>query len=594
MDITAAQVFKELTLKDADTALSTELNRLVETIQPAEVEKRNAFRRQMDGFHKLFKRYLDYTSDLFEWSKIEPLPKDFVKYYTSLETQLEKEYATQQLNKLVVVKLNGGLGTTMGCTGPKSLISVRNDLTFLDLDVQQIEGLNNIYGTNIPLVLMNSFNTNRDTEKVLRKYQQVNVEISTFKQSMYPRLNRESLLPLAKQAFDEDKKEDGDNASIIDKEVWYPPGHGDFYRSFVNSGLAEKFLAEGKEWLEQAAGAAIKSFNQALGINVPRSRFLPVKTTSDLLMVMSNLYELQAGHLILSPLRSFPSVPLVKLGSHFKKVKDFLSRFASIPNMLELDHLTVAGDVYFGKDIVLKGTVIIIANVGNLISLPSGSMLENKIVNGYADAVVCNCPVPQVPKEHKDEFASVRTFRIFNTNNLWVNLEEMTRLVRMDKVQMEIIVNPKTLDSGLNVLQLEQAAGAAIKSFNQALGINVPRSRFLPVKTTSDLLMVMSNLYELQAGHLILSPLRSFPSVPLVKLGSHFKKVKDFLSRFASIPNMLELDHLTVAGDVYFGKDIVLKGTVIIIANVGNLISLPSGSMLENKIVSGNLSILDH
>ena len=44
-----------------------------------------------------------------------------------------------QLNKLVVIKLNGGLGTSMGCTGPKSLISVRNDLTFLDLTIQQIE-----------------------------------------------------------------------------------------------------------------------------------------------------------------------------------------------------------------------------------------------------------------------------------------------------------------------------------------------------------------------------------------------------------------------------------------------------------------------
>ena len=43
------------------------------------------------------------------------------------------------LDKLVVLKLNGGLGTSMGCTGPKSLISVRNELTFLDLTVQQIE-----------------------------------------------------------------------------------------------------------------------------------------------------------------------------------------------------------------------------------------------------------------------------------------------------------------------------------------------------------------------------------------------------------------------------------------------------------------------
>lgn len=43
------------------------------------------------------------------------------------------------LDKLVVVKLNGGLGTSMGCHGPKSVIPVRSDLTFLDLTVQQIE-----------------------------------------------------------------------------------------------------------------------------------------------------------------------------------------------------------------------------------------------------------------------------------------------------------------------------------------------------------------------------------------------------------------------------------------------------------------------
>ena len=52
----------------------------------------------------------------------------------------EKEF----LSKLVVVKLNGGLGTSMGCTGPKSLISVRSGLNFLDLTVQQIEHLNKV------------------------------------------------------------------------------------------------------------------------------------------------------------------------------------------------------------------------------------------------------------------------------------------------------------------------------------------------------------------------------------------------------------------------------------------------------------------
>ncbi len=47
------------------------------------------------------------------------------------------------------------------------------------------------------------------------------------------------------------------------------------------------------------------------------------------------------------------------------QVADFLSRFASIPNILELDHLTVSGDVWFGRGVTLKGTVIIIANHGS-------------------------------------------------------------------------------------------------------------------------------------------------------------------------------------------------------------------------------------
>ena len=125
--------------------------------------------------------------------------------------------------------------------------------------------------------------------------------------------------------------------------------------------------------------------NFSTGINVPRKRFLPVKTTSDLLLVMSDLYTLKAGSLEMSPKRFFPSVPLVKLGNSFKKVKpefnsvnvnymlstsvhqlqiyflfllsqvkDFLHRFANIPNVLELDHLTVSGDVTFGKNVSLK------------------------------------------------------------------------------------------------------------------------------------------------------------------------------------------------------------------------------------------------
>lgn len=125
---------------------------------------------------------------------------------------------------------------------------------------------------------------------------------------------------------------------------------------------------------------------------------------------------------------------------------------------------------------------------------------------------------------------------------------------------MEIIINNKSLSKGLNIIQLETAVGAAMKTFDNCIGINVPRSRFLPVKKTSDLLLVMSNLYSIKNGSLTMSPQRMFPATPLVKLGdNHFSKVKDFLNRFANIPDLLELDHLTVSGDVTFGRGVSLK-----------------------------------
>ena len=108
------------------------------------------------------------------------------------------EEIRSMLNKLFVVKLNGGLGTSMGCKGPKSVIPVRSDLTFLDLTVQQIEHLNKKFDVDVPLVLMNSFNTDEDTHKIIRKYNNFRVRILTFNQSRYPRINKESLMPVAK------------------------------------------------------------------------------------------------------------------------------------------------------------------------------------------------------------------------------------------------------------------------------------------------------------------------------------------------------------------------------------------------------------
>lgn len=76
-------------------------------------------------------------------------------------------------------------------------------------------------------------------------------------------------------------------------------------------------------------------------------------------------------------------------------------------------------------------------------------------------------------------------------------------------------------------MQLETAAGAAIKHFNNAHGINVPRSRFLPVKSCSDLLLIKSDIYSVEHGQLIINPNRMFGTTPVIKLSDHFKKASD-------------------------------------------------------------------
>lgn len=442
------------------------------------------------GFQALLKRYLE-TKDQpsIDWENLAPPKDSAILCYSNLSTP-KPDQLHNLLSKLVIVKLNGGLGTSMGCTGPKSVIQVRNDLTFLDLAVRQVEKLNQLYNCNVPLVLMNSFNTHDDTLKLIKKYEGRNCKIYTFLQSKYPRINKETLMP-----------EPGE---------YYPPGHGDFYRSFHTSGLLHRFIAENREYC-----------------------------------FVSNIDNLGA------------SADLNILGELVNKGTD------APTFVMEVTDKTMA-DVKGGTLIDYEGKL---------------RLLE----------------IAQVPKDHVDEFKSVKKFKIFNTNNLWIQLQSIEKLVEQDKLELDIIVNPKHLETGVDVIQLETAAGAAMKYFDRALGVNVPRSRFLPVKKTSDLLLIKSNLYRLENGCLIMNSLRSFPSIPLVKLGDeHFSKVREFQTRFASIPDILELNHLTVSGDVTFGKNVSLRGTVIVIANHGDRINIPAGSILENKIVSGNLRILDH
>jgi UTP--glucose-1-phosphate uridylyltransferase len=83
-------------------------------------------------------------------------------------------------------------------------------------------------------------------------------------------------------------------------------------------------------------------------------------------------------------------------------------------------------------------------------------------------------------------------------------------------------------------------------------------------------------------------------SVPSINLGEKFNIVSEYQKRFSNIPDILELDSLTVSGDVYFGKNIVLKGHVTIVAMQDSRIDIPDYSVLENKVITGNLRIFDY
>ncbi|KAM0942148.1 putative UTP--glucose-1-phosphate uridylyltransferase [Dioscorea sansibarensis] len=441
---------------------------------------------EKSGFINLISRYLSGEAEQIEWSKIQTPTDEVVVPYDTLAPPPEDLEATKKLlNKLVVLKLNGGLGTTMGCTGPKSVIEVRNGFTFLDLIVIQIESLNKKYGCNVPLLLMNSFNTHDDTLKIVEKYSDSDIEIHTFNQSQYPRLVAEDFLPLPCK---------GD----FGKDGWYPPGHGDVFPSLMNSGKLDALISQGKEYVFVA--------------------------NSD--------------------------------------------NLGAIVDMKILNHL-----IHNQNEYCMEVTPKTLADVkgGTLISYEGRVQLLE---------------IAQVPDAHVNEFKSIEKFKIFNTNNLWVNLKAIKRLVEADALKMEIIPNPKEVN-GVKVLQLETAAGAAIRFFDHAIGINVPRSRFLPVKATSDLLLVQSDLYTLVDGFVIRNQARSNPVNPTIELGPEFKKVGDFLRRFKSIPSIVDLDSLKVSGDVWFGVGIVLKGKVTITNKSDKKLEIPDGIVLENKDVNG-------
>ena len=140
--------------------------------------------------------------------------------------------AAGALDATVVIKLNGGLGTSMGMTGAKSLLEVKDGLTFLDVIVRQTLELRRRQGVRLPLVLMNSFYTGDDSLEALRHHPEIESDVpADFVQNKEPKLGVDDLHPVQWPP---------------DPELeWSPPGHGDLYTALVTSGMLATLLERG-------------------------------------------------------------------------------------------------------------------------------------------------------------------------------------------------------------------------------------------------------------------------------------------------------------------------------------------------------------
>jgi UTP--glucose-1-phosphate uridylyltransferase len=191
--------------------------------------------------------------------------------------------------------------------------------------------------------------------------------------------------------------------------------------------------------------------------------------------------------------------------------------------------------------------------------------------------------IAQVAPHQTEEFMDIDRFRVFNTNNLWLDLEAMDA----STMSMPIIQNRKT-NMGAEFLQLETAMGAAIGSFKRAKGLLVGRDRFFPTKKVQDLFVVLSDacvldeMFRLQAN-----PLRPghLPMRPMVNFSTDFARTpKDFQRRFEApgTVSLLDAEYLEVSGNVFFERDVKIKGRVIIDGTNGQSVNIKRGAVLED------------
>jgi UTP--glucose-1-phosphate uridylyltransferase len=438
--------------------------------------------RAIAVFESQYRRLEAGETGLIHEADIEPL----TEVQRLDEVAVTDQQMAAALDSTVLLKLNGGLGTSVGLDKAKSLLPVRGDASFLDVIVGQVLAVRNRYGARLPLVLMNSFRTRDDTLAALAGYPTIEVDgiALDFLQNREPKLRADDLTPVS---WPQDPSLE-----------WCPPGHGDIYTALATSGMLQALLDRG-------------------------FRYASVSNSDNL-----------------------GAAPDPRMAGWFAA--------SGVPYAAEVCRRTSAD--------VKGGYLVVRRRDGRLILRETA----------------------QTPDEDAAAAKDIERHRFFHTNNLWFDLEVMAGTLddRGGVLGLPLIRNMKTVDptdpNSTPVIQIESAMGAAVEVFDGAVAIEVPRSRFLPVKTTNDLLLVRSDVYLLDSEFRLTS---AVPDAPAVDLDPrYYQLLDDFDRRFpAGPPSLARAVSLRVRGDWTFGDGVSVIGAVTL-DDAGSASKVGDGAML--------------
>jgi UTP--glucose-1-phosphate uridylyltransferase len=394
------------------------------------------------------------------------------------ELDIPADVATQAFAATAVIKLNGGLATSMGLDRAKSLLPVKDGLSFLDIMARQVLAARRHYDVRLPLILMNSFRTRDDTLAVLEKYPELPVDgvPLDFLQNREPKLLTDTLEPARWPA----------DPSL----QWCPPGHADLYPALRSTGILQTLLEQG-------------------------------------------------------------------------------FRYGFISNA---DNLGAVADPRIAGWLALNDLPFVMESVRRTAADRKGGHLAVR----RADGRLVLRETAQTAPADLDALQDLDRHQYCNTNNLWLDLRALKELLDETGgvLDLPLIRNVKTIDpqdpSSPKVIQIESAMGAAVQVFEGSRSLLVERDRFVPVKTTNDLLVLRSDQYELGGeAQLVASPKRSAPEDTFVDLDpAYYRQLRDFEARFPlGPPSLLDCTSLVVHGDVTFGSGVVAHASVVLDAD---------------------------